>query len=363
MTMIGLGNLMEVIWPVIGRTVGGDDVATRVIGVTADEADIPRKEAFFGFEVILNENLEALRRNRPDVILFAPPPTVAPGLIESVLRPYYDECRADGLSLPDLYAFPPLPLGSTYLDALGEDVLVANIIPNNVTSIAGRPVVDEGMYVCTFAKPWPDKHLARLQQLFEGQGAFVRLEPDQLIPMLGGACAVSCLWKVVPALADILADTTDPVGHNEIAEYLRGQIRQLSGFSPAVSTPVRADLHPPHAALLAMLARSWYDGVDAYFGDTTLEPDAARTILERVLDQTLHTIQAEPREVLDGHAVGAATKGGVLERAIRSAREDLMPLIEAGVTDTPTGEWAASLASQVRATAHAVREHGTTLAG
>ena len=53
LTMIGVGNLMEIIWPIISRVVGGDDVADRVIGVTADEADIARKETVFGFPLSL----------------------------------------------------------------------------------------------------------------------------------------------------------------------------------------------------------------------------------------------------------------------------------------------------------------------
>ena len=85
-----------------------------------------------------------------------------------------------------------------YRDALGDDLLVANIIPNNVTTVAGRPVQDEGHYVCTFATPWPADRLAVLQTLFQGQGAYVHLAPDQLIPMLGGAATISSLWKLVP---------------------------------------------------------------------------------------------------------------------------------------------------------------------
>lgn len=363
MTMIGLGNLMEVIWPIISRTVGGDDVADRVIGVTADADDAERKRAVFGFDVVIDDNLGALRRNRPDIILFAPPPTVAPGLIEAVLRPYFDERRTEGGPLPDLYAFPPLPAGSTYLEALGDDVLVANIIPNNVTSIGGRPVVDEGHYVCTYPAPWPPERIAVLQGLFDGQGAYVHLEPDQLLEFLGGACAISCLWKIVPLVADLLAETGAPVPHGEIGEYLRGQLRALTAFVPSDSTPVRPDFVPAHAEFLAAIATAWHRGVTDYFAGTTLAADAAGVLIERGFDLTLHTCQAESREVLDELAVGAATKGGLLERAIRSVHEDLMPVLRAGVDGPPDDGWVERLASAVGRTAEIVRLHGATLAG
>ena len=363
LTMIGVGNLMEVIWPVISRTVGGDDVADRLIGVTVDAGDVQRKREFFGFDILLDDNLAALRHNRPDIILFSPPPTVAPELIESVLRPYYDECRADGRPIPDLYAFPPVPSGSVYLDALGDDVLVANIIPNNVTAIAGSPIHDEGHYVCEFATPWPADRLAVLQALFHGQGAFVHLEPDQIIPMLGGAATITALWKLVPLITDLLTDVEPALSHNDVGEYLRGQVRPLTGFTPPVSTPVSDDLVPAAAPFLAAVARCWHGGVTAYYAETTLAASAARTLVERGLDLTLHTAQREPRDVLDELAVGAATKGGVLERAIRSAEEDLMPILRAGATGTVDDAWETLLTDQVRQTAHIVRVHGLTLAG
>jgi hypothetical protein len=352
LTMIGVGNLMEVIWPIIGRVVGGDDAADRVLGVTADQADLARKEELFGFPMVLNDNLAALRRNHPDLIMFSPPPTVAPELIDSVLRPYYDERRAEGGPLPALYAFPPVPLGQAYLDALGDDVLVVNMIPNNVTSIAGRPVVDEGHYTVTYAKPWPAERVAELQDLFSGQGAYVEVEPHQIVPMLGGLCVMASLWHAVPIVADQLG-----LDHNDVGEYLRARVRNLTGFAPDRSTPVR-DLDLPHADYLTALARAWHDGVTRYYAQTDLAPDAARTFVHRHLDLTLHTAQAEPCEVLDKLAMGAATKGGVLERAIRCADEDLLPALAQG-DDTDWNQ----ITDLIAAAAHTVREHGLTLAG
>lgn len=353
LTMIGVGNLMEVIWPIISRVVGGDGVADRVIGVTADEADLGRKEALFGFPMVLDDNLGALRRNHPDVIMFSPPPTVAPELIQSVLRPYYAERRAEGGPLPVLYAFPPVPLGQAYLDALGGDVLVVNMIPNNVTSIAGRPVVDEGHYTVTYAAPWPAERVSELQDLFAGQGAYVEVEPHQIVPMLGGLCVIGALWSALPIVADQLG-----LDHNDVGGYVRARVRDLTGFTPARSGPVREAVDLTHTEYLTSLARAWHDGVARYYAQTDLAPAAARTFVHRHLDLTLHTVQAEPREVLDHLAVGAATKGGVLERAIQCAHEELLPALALG----DGADWD-HITDLITAAAHTVREHGLTLAG
>ena len=149
--------------------------------------------------------------------------------------------------------------------------------------------------------------------------------------MLGGAATITSLWKVVPLITDLLRVVEPALSHNDVGEYLRGQIRPLTGFAPAVSTPVRDDLVPVDAPFLGAVARAWHRGVTAYFAETSLATSAALTLVERGLDLTLHHRQrSKPREVLDELAIGAAKQGGVLERAIRSAEEDLMPILRAG---------------------------------
>ncbi len=350
--MIGVGHLLEVIWPILDRTIGGPEADARFIGVTADAADLERKAEVFGFEMVLNDNLDALTRNEPDLILFAPPPTVAPELIESVLVPYYRQRRAEGGPLPVLYAFPPVPDGSAYLEAIGSDVLVANIIPNNVTTIGGVPVEDEGFYVCTFPSPWPDEEVAALRNVFEGQGAFVHLDPHQLIPMLGGAATVSALWFAAPAIADLVG-----ADHNQLGRFLRAHLDKRTGPAPA----------PPQDEVCRHVIDGWRRGVERYYAETDIDPEAATTLASRGLDLTLHTVAAESREVLTGHAVGAATKGGVLEKAIDETRRRLLPAIADRLADAADASpqdpsWPDDFAEAVTETCRTVRAHGMTLA-
>lgn len=366
--IIGLGRLMEVIWHCLSGCFGGDDVAKRAIGTTADAADLARKRAFFGIPVQLADNLAALESNRPDIIFFAPPPSIAPGEIDATLRDYFVRLRRAQSPIPEIYAFPPMPPGKHYRDILGEDVLVANIIPNNVHRIGGRPVVDEGYYACTFSGDWPTASRQRLQRVFASQGAMVEVPPDKLVPMLGGTCTFFGLWHFVPVLTGLLQAHGMKVDHNQVGSHLRALCQQLGGFMPAHSAPaVRiAQAAPWLDGLLDSVARAWWEGVRRYFADIDFPPEATHTILTRGFDVILHTVQSEPREVLDHHAFGAATKGGVLEKAIHTFHQLIEPLFETGVkagdTLDPT-EFAAELTARVTRTAHIVGLHGLRLAG
>lgn len=366
-TVIGMGNLMEVIWHCLEGAFGGPDLAGRAVTTTADAADLERKAAAFGVPVRLHGNLDALRENRPDIVFFAPPPAVAPRLIDDDLKPYFEEARQRAWPLPDLYAFPPLPAGHRYREVLGRDVNVVNIIPNNVSRVAGVPVRDEGYYVCTYPAPWPEENRHRLQRVFAAQGACVEVPPDGLVPMLGGTCTIFSLWRVVPAAAEALRDRGHPVHHNAAGGFCRARVQALTGFRPADSVPADADgVSGPPAALLSALIEGWFEGVRGFFEDIAFPEAAGRTILARGFDVILHTTQREPVDVLEAHAVGAATRGGVLEKAIATFEADIRPMIREGVPG-PAGRvpdhWGRSVEAAVRRMAHAVKDHGTTLAG
>jgi hypothetical protein len=83
--------------------------------------------------------------------------------------------------------------------------------------------------------------------------------------------------------------------------------------------------------------------------------------LERGFDLTLHTIEAEPRDVLTKHSVGAATKGGVLEKALQTTHNRLLPQIKAELTRDTDPAWEQRFADLVTQTCQVVRDHENTL--
>ncbi|MGD9132690.1 MAG: NAD(P)-binding domain-containing protein, partial [Desulfobacterales bacterium] len=87
-TIIGLGNLMEAIFPCIVETIGKENLCRQVNATTKDQPDLKRKQEALGISVILNDNLAALKKMEPDIIFFAPPPHAAPEIIRNALKDY-----------------------------------------------------------------------------------------------------------------------------------------------------------------------------------------------------------------------------------------------------------------------------------
>ena len=72
--MLGVGFLLEYLFPCVRHLVGEENLYDCVIGTTAQEDAIPGKEARMGIRVWYKRNDEMLRTLRPDIILFAPQP-------------------------------------------------------------------------------------------------------------------------------------------------------------------------------------------------------------------------------------------------------------------------------------------------
>ena len=68
-TIIGLGNLMESIFPCIVETIGRENLYEQVNATTNDQPDLRRKQEVLGIPVILNDNLAALKKMEPDITL------------------------------------------------------------------------------------------------------------------------------------------------------------------------------------------------------------------------------------------------------------------------------------------------------
>ena len=112
MVILGMGYLMEYIYPCYKHMLG--EAAGRCMtAVTADGADLARKQEKFEFPVILDDNAGALEQMEREIILFAPPPAVAPGLMKQVLAPYYRRCGSGEESCRCCTHFPPNRRGAT----------------------------------------------------------------------------------------------------------------------------------------------------------------------------------------------------------------------------------------------------------
>ena len=181
--ILGFGFLMDYMSDCYYSFIGHDNIESKIIAVTADERNLEEKRMKYPFEIMLNDNLHALRKIKPDIILFAPPPSVAPVIIENELSVYFSECA----DKPDIYAFPPSPNGKFYLERLGKDVFVCNILPNMIKEIGGVPLEGEmGYSTITFPVEIRKnkEKLKRLIDFMKPLGGVVEATPHTIMSLL-----------------------------------------------------------------------------------------------------------------------------------------------------------------------------------
>lgn len=316
--IIGMGFLAEYLRPCYLNLLGGD-LAHKVVGVTADGKDLERKNEACGFPVLLNENRKALDEVHPDIIMFSPPPSVAPELAETVLKPYYAELRKKGELLPDLFAFPPNPPGKYYLDTIGNDIHVCNLLPNMTSVINGKDVATECYNNATFPNeaPWPQENVDRLKRFFAPIGEVIPMVPELVLQMLGGIVIFHNLSQVIFTIADGLKEAGLDVRYQDIASALRyaNQVQRnfvLPNAYPCSDKDVDAKLYDA----LQKVAYNWYEGCKQYYVEIGMEPELADRIItpQFAIHSQLH--QLMKREDIEYDQSCHATKGGVLEKGI-----------------------------------------------
>ena len=325
-TIIGLGNLMEEVFPCISETVGSQNLLTQVNATTADEVDLMRKRERFGIEVILNDNLAALKAMEPDLIFFAPPPSVAPKLIETELKEYFDYARQNKLTIPNIFAFPPVPAGKVYYQHLGDDIHVMRIIPSALKSIGGVPMSRAAL--ATTEKPWPKELHERMHRIWAVQNGLSELPPDQLLSVLGAGIMCTVAPEMVLDMADILGRQNQSIKYQDLASYMRARHQASRNFSRNDSLSCSLDaVSGPLCQVLDVIVSAWFAGILEYAGQVKLPDRLAEVMITNTLDTMLWFAQAESPEAIKRHSEVSATKGGVLEKGLAVYRESISPFI------------------------------------
>lgn len=362
-TIIGLGNLMEEVFPCILKTIGSEKLKDQVNGTTVDKADQKGKEERLGIKVYLNDNMTALKDLEPDIIFFAPPPNVAPKLIEGDLKMYFDYLRAKNSPIPEIFAFPPVPGGSVYREVLGEDLLVIRILPSSLKSIGGIPVQSIAMATCDH--PWPEEEIEQVRRIWANLGGLFEVEPTQLLAVLGGGVMCHATTEMILTVSDILHEIDQPIDHKKIASFMRAVQQKETGFVRPESIPCSLDdVKGPVAKVLEGIISSWYLGTLNYMSQIDLEKDVAKMVVMTMSDLMLWVSQAESREHIEKMSTISATKGGVLEKALLLLESNIKPVIKDALTsmkNESADSWKSVLQDLVKQTADQVHEHGKNL--
>ena len=238
-TIIGLGFLMEYIFPCFRRAMGGR--AAQLNAVTADAGDLEGKRRRLGIPVLLNDNAGALRELEPDWIFFAPPPSVAPELVENCLRPYFDGLRGAGTPVPALVAFPPSPAGAFYQEKLGEDLKVVNIIPNMISRVGEEDVSSQACHLITYPARdnWTPEEKAELGAFLSPMGRRLELTPELTLHVLSAEIATHPLTELADAAARRLTARGAPCTYQEAAGCMRAFHQKARGYTAPAPTIAR----------------------------------------------------------------------------------------------------------------------------
>lgn len=340
--IIGMGFLMEYIFPCWKNAMGAK-VSENILAVTADAHDLEGKQQRMGIRVILNDNAGALQQMRPDWIFFAPPPSVAPGLTRDILLPYYESCRREGRELPILVAFPPSPAGLFYLDVLGQDIEVVNIIPNMISRVGNESVAGEACNLITFPEErgWPQPDKDELFRFFTPMGRCLEVPPHLIMQVLSTEIAVHPLTELADITARCLTERGIPCTYADTASTMRGW-HQLEHHYAAPGTNCcdkNAVADSQANALLRRVMLSWYNGLHQYITEKGFTDAGAEAFLNPLFDLYFHEAQLEDRQTIVAKAKKDATKGGMLELCMKryfSVAEPLLKeLFQASSLDAP----------------------------
>jgi pyrroline-5-carboxylate reductase len=368
--IIGMGYLAGYLYPCYERYITRDNLASQVIAVTADEPNLATKQAQYPFEIILNDNMRALKTLHPDIILFAPPPTVAPVLAEDVLKEYYGYLREHSMPLPDLYAFPPTPAGQYYRDLLGDDIHVCNLLPNMVSEIGGRKLSPgEGNTLVTYPSggAWATENKERLIDFFSPLGSVVEVKTEHVLHVLASSVCMGLFSLQTILVAETLSAQGYTVSHSDVASAYRYWHQKNRDYVVKESIPSPLDAVPPQVGeVIGDIYEAWYTGAASYLYDVGVDRETVNRLLTVFADLYLQSYQVNSKEQIMQNVRNHATKGGVLERGCLCfdlfVRDKMRNTIGDGLdkVDAEFIQWVEDISYNI---AEIVANHGERLSG
>ena len=205
--VIGMGFLMQYISPCYWNFIGTGDIASQMAATTADPNGLEEKSKRVRFPVQLGGTPELLQKMEPDIILFTLPTTLAAGVAKQDVAPYYAYLRERGQDLPDFYAFTPKPVGKDYAGILGNDVAIANIIPNMFSKLKDKDISKEGRTLVALAEDcaaWNDEKIRRIMDFFSPLGPVVLVPPKKQYALLATFSAGRVITDILLTASEIL---------------------------------------------------------------------------------------------------------------------------------------------------------------
>jgi pyrroline-5-carboxylate reductase len=381
-SIIGFGNLLESLFPAMVDVWGANDVQDRFGATTADMNQIEQKRKKFNIPILLEDNLRMLRELEPDIIFFAPPPSIAPSIIENDLQEYYSYLRKTKRKLPTIYAFPPIPKIAFYEKMLGTDVNIVQILPNDIRYINGHPVMGTGHHFSTFSKSWKMQNYEELLHFFGRFGKIFPLESTQILPLLITRVITTAILKLIVLLYKEFKWNYDPAFHQALLSQLYDNFVNSSSYSsenPNLQEILALLINSKerklefrelklHHNLIGFIFSGLYQGIQEYMQENQLEWDQFKPVIDEMIDLNLKQASLETIQSLEQHLSMAATKGGLLETCGLLLSSDLMPFITTMQQETSenrdsslSAQWVKKITDIIRNICQKVLNHGKKL--
>ena len=368
LVILGMGFLMEHLKPCYHHLYG-EDLSPYIAASTHSAQKAPQRAKQMGFPVVCQGELELLRAHQPELILFAPIPTAAPGLVERAVAPYYAGLREQGLPLPDVYALPPPPPPDYYQEKLGADVHIVNILPNMATTLAGRDISQEGATLLTFPEgaPWPQENLDRLVEFLRPVGGTITVPLRHTTTVLGCYVCSHVIQETAHTIAAALTQAGLPVTYSQLASAMRSRLLQVSGRRFPDSLACFAQAAGAAQPLAEAVLDRFVAGMRSFNQQAGIPQEVGDAVLFSQTDLFLQSAQLLDWEEIQVNNSHHATKGGILEMALRTFHQSVEEGLFQRALDCRTGRPTPQLEQWVeegaRLISQRVAEHGGRLAG
>ncbi|GFI62219.1 hypothetical protein IMSAG049_01395 [Clostridiales bacterium] len=366
--IIGMGFLMSYLKPCYHHVIG-KNLQNNIVASTNSASTIEKKSKEMGFPVQCQEYYSMLVDFEPDIILFAPPPSAAKAIAKDILAPYYDSLRQNGNIFPPLYAFPPYPQGNFYLDTIGHDIYVVNILPNMAAKLKEHDISKESYTIFTFSEEnkWPDNLFRELENFFSPIGYTVSVPSNKFKTMLGGFTSSHITEEIAISVSDGLTKGGIEIPYSTVAGAMRFAL--LNKFNRHIPNSLEcAPLSDDRVnEAVKNVIMSVYNGMMDYYTKNGMDTQLGMDILIPQIDIFLQSAQLLSLEEISYNNSCHATKGGLLEKALNMYHNE----VEVNIVNTfanfaergTVGHLYQFIHDKSGEICSAVSEHGSRFAG
>ena len=297
----------------------GDRVATDVSVIKATDRDLEKLRAEYPFRITVGNTLEVLREKKPDILVMCPPPAEIPVIIKDTLVPYFNEARAAGTPLPDIYTFGPVPDPRYYYDCLGPGIHCAKFLPSMMETVGGVHLQKYGgsFLVFTPGDPFPPDRRQRAIDFSNLFGRTFIIPHDQSLYALAAKNTAHTLFEISYAVSEALQELGHETATSGVGAAMLSLYREFMGGG-RVDVCEGSLKEVPDAIIpfLKGMTKAWYNGILSYLLAAGCEKDLARDFHGANFESLLCTVRLATRKELEKSTANHATKGGVNEKAI-----------------------------------------------